>query len=54
MFGDMIFADIPFATFDTEAPEPYTRSWINQCKAESTWVDESVNELSVKECDEWQ
>lgn len=38
MFGDILFATIPFATFDDgDEIVPYAQIWINQCPEENDW-----------------
>jgi len=53
MFGDIVFATIPFATFDDgEMPEPYAQIWLNQCPAHTDWDDQDPNQLPTAKCHE--
>ena len=51
MFGDILFAMIPFATFDDgESPESYAQQWINQCPSDDDWDNQDPNKLPTAEC----
>jgi len=51
MFGDILFSNIPFSTFDEgTTPEPYARLWVNQCPIESDWENQDPNNLAIAVC----
>ena len=53
MFGDIIFATIPFATFDDgSAPEAYGQLWINRCPITSAWDNQEPNKQPTADCHE--
>lgn len=53
MFGDILFATIPFATFDDgESPTPYAQIWLNQCPEESLWENQDPSQLPTADCHE--
>ena len=52
MFGDLIFATIPFSIFEDEAPEAYGQLYINICPEVTEWDNVDGNEILTRECGE--
>lgn len=55
MFGDIIYAYIqPYGFIDGEgdAPESYTEIWVDQCPAESEFIDQLITTCQSIKCKE--